>query len=89
MAHEMQPLDRLRAGFAPADHELFARLRMLDNLHAVGVRANNPSDALEQLLIYLGGGESAVKFYHIVDRGNFLETVKSNKLLTPPKPKAH
>jgi len=66
--------------------ELFARLRHSGYLRAVGVHANNPSDALEQLVIYLGGGESGVKFYHIVDRRNFLETVKSIKLTTPPKP---
>jgi len=68
--------------------ELFARLRNAGYLRAVGVHANNPSDALEQLVIYLGGGESAVKFYHIVDRRNFLETVKNIRLLKPPKTKA-
>jgi hypothetical protein len=69
--------------------ELFARLRNAGYLRAVGVHANNPSDAFEQLVIYLGGGESAVKFYHVVDRRNFLETVKNIKLLKPPKTKAH
>ena len=69
--------------------ELFARLRNAGYLRTMGVHANNPSDALEQLIIYLGGGESAVKFYHIVDRRNFLETVKNIKLLKPPKTRAH
>jgi hypothetical protein len=68
--------------------ELFSRLRNAGYLRAVDVHAGNPSDALEQLVIYLGGGESAVKFYHIVDRRDFLETVKSVRLLKPPKPKA-
>jgi hypothetical protein len=69
--------------------ELYARLRNAGYLRAVGVQAQNPSDALEQLVTYLGGGESAVKFYHILDRRDFLEKVKSAKLLRPPKPRAH
>jgi hypothetical protein len=68
--------------------ELYARLRNAGYLRTVGVQAQNPSDALEQLVTYLGGGESAVKFYHILDRRDFLEKVKSVKLLRPPKPRA-
>jgi hypothetical protein len=69
-------------------HELFARLRRGGYLRALDINAQNPADALEQLVTYLGGGESAIKFYHIVDRRDFLEKVKGLKLVTPPKPKA-
>jgi hypothetical protein len=68
--------------------ELFGRLRNAGYLRAVGIHAQNPADALEQLVTYLGGGEAAVKFHHIVDRRDFLRKVKSLKLATPPKPKA-
>ena len=68
--------------------ELFFRLRRGGFLHALDINAQNPTDALEQLVQYLGGGESAIKFYHIVDRRDFLEKVKGLKLVTPPKPKA-
>jgi hypothetical protein len=51
------------------------------------VRAQNPADALEQLVTYLGGGETAIKFYHVVDRRDFLEKLKSVKLVRPPRPK--
>jgi len=69
-------------------HELFARLRRGGYLRALDINAQNPADALEQLVTYLGGGESAVKFYHVIDRRDFLEKVKGLKLVTPPKPKA-
>jgi len=68
--------------------ELFARLRNAGYLRAVGIHAQNPADALEQLVAYLSGGESPIKFYHIVDRRDFLEKVKALRLVTPPKPKA-
>ena len=64
--------------------ELFARLRNAGYLRAVEVHAHNPSDALEQLLNYLSGGEASVRFYYIVDRRAFLDTAK---LLTTAKPK--
>jgi hypothetical protein len=53
--------------------ELWRRLRDAGYLRAVGVQASNPSDALEQLLAYLSGGEAMVRFYYIVDRRGFLE----------------
>ncbi len=53
--------------------ELWRRLRDAGYLRAVGVQAGNPSDALEQLLAYLSGGEAMVRFYYIVDRRGFLE----------------
>lgn len=60
--------------------ELFVRLRNAGYLRAVGVQAPNPSDTLEQLLIYLSGGESSLKFYYIVDRREFLQKVAALKL---------
>jgi len=69
--------------------ELFVRLRRGGYLRALDINAQNPADALEQLVAYLGGGESAIRFYHIVDRRDFLEKVKGLRLLKPPKPKAH
>ena len=68
--------------------ELFSRLRNAGYLRAVGIHAQNPDEALEQLVTYLGGGETAIKFYHVVDRRDFLEKVKSLKLVKPPKPRA-
>jgi hypothetical protein len=68
--------------------ELFVRLRNGGYLRAVGIHAHNPSDALEQLLDRLSGGEAAVKFYYLVDRRDFLEKVKALKLGKPPKPKS-
>jgi len=68
--------------------ELFGRLRRSGYLRALDIDAQNPNDALEQLVTYLGGGESAIKFYHIVDRREFLEKVKGLKLVAPPKPRA-
>jgi hypothetical protein len=55
-------------------------------MRTVGIHAQNPADALEQLVTALGGGETAIKFYHVVDRRDFLEKVKSLKQVTPPKP---
>jgi len=68
--------------------ELFVRLRNSGYLRAAGVHTHNPGDALEQLLNSLSGGETALKFYYIVDRRDFLEKVKAVRLLNPPKPKA-
>ncbi len=69
-------------------HELVGRLRRSGYLRSLEIHAHNPDDALEQLVACLGGGESAIKFYHIVDRRDFLEKVKGLKLVKPPKPKA-
>jgi len=68
--------------------ELFVRLRRSGYLRTLDINTQDPADALEQLVTYLGGGESVVKFYHIVDRRDFLEKVRGLKLVTPPKPKA-
>lgn len=67
--------------------ELFSRLRNAGYLRAVEVQAHNPSDALEQLLDHLSGGETALKFYHIVDRRELLEKAKALRLVKPPRPK--
>jgi hypothetical protein len=67
--------------------ELFTRLRNSGYLRSAGITAQNPSDALEQLVAYLGGGEGGLKFYHVLDRRDFLAKVKSLHLLRPPKPK--
>lgn len=67
--------------------ELISRLRHSGYLRHVGVTTHNPSDALEQLISHLGGGEGSLKFYYIVDRRDLLDTLKKNKLLTPPKRK--
>jgi hypothetical protein len=68
--------------------ELFFRLRNSGYLRAAGIPANNAADALEQLVTYLGGGEASAKFYHIVDRRDFLEKVSVLKTVKPPKPRA-
>ncbi|HTS49227.1 MAG TPA: hypothetical protein VMH05_14850 [Bryobacteraceae bacterium] len=64
--------------------ELWHRLRNSGYLRTVGVAAGNPSDALEQLLGYLSGGDASIRFYYIVDRRAFLETAT---LLSAAKPK--
>jgi len=66
--------------------ELISRLRNAGYLRASGIHAHNPADALEELIMYLGGGEAGIKFYHIVDRREFLEQVRSLRLVKPPKP---
>jgi len=67
--------------------ELFSRLRNSGYLRSAGITASNPSDALEQLLDYLGGGEASLRYYYIVDRRNYLDRVKAVKETRPPKPK--
>jgi hypothetical protein len=67
--------------------ELFARLRNAGYLRAVNIAAANPSDAIEKLLEHLSGGEAAVKFYHIVDRRDFLEKTKLLESQRPPRAK--
>ena len=67
--------------------ELFHRLRGAGYLRAVGIQAQNPSDAFEELLTYLGGGDASLKFYYIVDRRDLLEHARAIKDLRPPLPK--
>jgi hypothetical protein len=68
--------------------ELFIRLRKSGYLRASGIKAQSPAEALEQLVTHLGGGEAGLKFYHVLDRRDFLARVKNLKLVRPPKPKA-
>jgi hypothetical protein len=51
------------------------------------VTTGAPGDALEQLVEHLGGGEASIKFYHLVDRRDFLEKLKALRLEKPPRPK--
>jgi hypothetical protein len=67
--------------------ELFVRLRNSGYLRSVAVHAHNPGDALEELLNHLSGGQTSLKFYHIVDRRDFLAKVKALRLVKPPRPK--
>jgi len=68
--------------------ELMARLRSGGYLRAVGVIAQNPSDAFEELLQYLSGGEASMKLHYIVDRSDFLRKVGQLKAFKPPRPSA-
>jgi len=65
--------------------ELWHRLRHSGYLRSIGVQANNPSDALEQMLAHLSGGEASARYYYIVDRRELLESVKA---LQTEKPRA-
>ena len=65
--------------------ELWHRLRHSGYLRAIGVQADNPSDALEQMLAHLSGGEASARYYYIVDRREFLQRVKA---LQKEKPRA-
>jgi hypothetical protein len=66
--------------------ELWRRLRHSGYLRSIGVQANNPSDALEQMLAHLSGGEASARYYYIVDRRQLLERVKA---LETEKPRVH
>lgn len=67
--------------------ELFARLRNSGYLRHAGVSTGNVSDALEQLVEVLGGGEGAMRFYYVIDRGEFLEHVEKVAGIKPPRAK--
>jgi hypothetical protein len=67
--------------------ELWVRLRNSGYLRAMEVAAGNAGDALEQLVERLGGGEAAIRFYHIVDRRDFLTKLKALRLEKVPRPK--
>ncbi len=64
--------------------ELWRRLRHSGYLRFIGVEADNPSDALEQMLAHLSGGEASARYYYIVDRRELLQRVK---LLQTEKPR--
>jgi hypothetical protein len=65
--------------------ELWRRLRHSGYLRSIGVEAGNPSDALEQILAHLSGGEASARYYYIVDRREHLQRVKA---LETEKPRA-
>jgi hypothetical protein len=67
--------------------ELFVRLRNSGYLRAAGVDTHNPSEAFEQLLAHLGGGDTALRFYYIVDRRDLLQHVKALADLRVPRTK--
>jgi hypothetical protein len=60
--------------------ELFHRLRHSGFLGVVGVQAGNPADALEQLVEYLSGGATALRFYYIIDRRQLLAGARELKI---------
>jgi hypothetical protein len=66
--------------------DLFQRLRGGGYLRRMGVKAGNPSEALEQLLEILGG-EGRVKFHYIADRRDFLTRLAELKSARVPRPK--
>lgn len=65
--------------------ELWHRLRHSGYLRFIGLQANNASDALEQMLAHLSGGEASARYYYVVDRREFLQRVKA---LETEKPRA-
>lgn len=67
--------------------ELFGRLRNSGYLRAVGVDTHNPSDGFEQLVMHLGGGDTSLRFYYIVDRRDLLQQIKALEDLRVPKEK--
>jgi len=67
--------------------ELVARLRQSGYLRSVGIGAQSPSDAFEQLLTHLGGGDTSQRFYYIIDRSDLLERIKALKDSRVPRAK--
>ncbi len=57
--------------------EVIRRLRYAGYLEANGIAAGDQFEILEQLIEKLAGGSGNTKVYHIVDRRDFLEKVKS------------
>jgi hypothetical protein len=57
--------------------ELIRRMRYGGYLHAKEISEGDQFEILEQLIDKLSGGSTRVKLYHIVDRRDFLEKVKS------------
>jgi len=57
--------------------ELIRRLRYAGYLDAAGITERDQFLILEKLVERLAGGSGSVKLYHIVDRRDFLEKVKT------------
>ena len=68
--------------------ELIRRLRGAGYLRAAGVASGNAEDAFEQIVEILGGGETGMKFYYVVDRRRLLEKLKELKSVRVPRAKA-
>ena len=68
-------------------HELFSRLRNSGYLRSLGVLTASPSDAFEEALRHLGGGDVSQRFYYVVDRRDLLDRIKALKDLRVPKSK--
>ncbi|MFL6209008.1 MAG: hypothetical protein ACJ74W_09170 [Pyrinomonadaceae bacterium] len=58
-------------------HEFVRRLRHSGHLAAHGFTEGDQFEALEKLIEDLTGGDAPVKLYHIVDRRDFLDKVKT------------
>ncbi len=58
-------------------HDLIRRLRFSGYLDANEISTKDQFEILEQVIEKLAGGSGNVKLYHIVDRRDFLEKVKS------------
>lgn len=67
--------------------ELIRRLRGAGYLRATGVSAGGAEDAFEQLIEILGGGETGMKFYYVVDRRALLAKLQELKSVKVPKAK--
>jgi hypothetical protein len=57
--------------------ELVRRLRYSGHLDAQGITERDQFEVFEKMVEHLTGGEGAVKLYHVVDRRDFLEKVKT------------
>lgn len=67
--------------------ELFARLRHSGYLRNAGVTASESGEVLEQILAILSGGESAMRYYHVVDRRDYLEKAAQIARYPPWRPR--
>jgi hypothetical protein len=67
--------------------ELIRRLRGAGYLRAAGVQSGDAGDAFEQLIEILGGGETGMKFYYVVDRRALLHKLQELRTARVPKAK--
>jgi hypothetical protein len=57
--------------------DLIRRLRYGGYLEAQGITSGDQFEVLEQVIEKVAGGAGKVKLYHLVDRRDFLEKVKT------------
>ncbi len=57
--------------------ELIRRLRYAGYLNSIGITQGDQFEILEQVIEHLSGGSAKAKLYHVVDRRDFLDKVKS------------